>query len=304
MLSARRVDIQCGWPFSLSSACCSRISSYLPRHSKQYCSYNLLHFFFFQAEDGIRDIGVTGVQTCALPISQQMVEKVLELPEKTRFMVLAPVVRGRKGEYGKLFADLAEQGYARVRVDGELHELPVELNLDKNYKHDVEVVVDRLVVREGIERRLTDSVETALGLAEGLVLVETVERDGSGNLGESMLFSENFMCTNCGASIAEIQPRTFSFNSPHGACSRCDGLGSRLEIDPVLVVPNEDLSVNEGAVVPWANSQTEYHGSVLQGLAEKYGIDLDTRWCDLPEEHNKLILYGTEDERIYVSYRN
>jgi excinuclease ABC subunit A len=187
-------------------------------------------------------------------------------------------------------------------VDGELHELPVELNLDKNYKHDVEVVVDRLVVREGMERRLTDSVETALGLAEGLMLVETVERDGAG--GESMLFSETFTCTNCGASIAEIQPRTFSFNSPHGACSRCDGLGSRLEIDPVLVVPNEDLSVNEGAVVPWANSQTEYHGSVFQGLAEKYGRDLDARWCDLPEEHKKLILHGTDDERIYVSYRN
>ena len=243
---------------------------------------------------------------CGFPVAsstpQQMVEKVLELPEKTRFMVLAPVVRGRKGEYGKLFTDLAEQGYARVRVDGELHELPVELNLDKNYKHDIEVVVDRLVVREGMERRLTDSVETALGLAEGLMLVETVERDGAG--GESMLFSESFTCTNCGASIAEIQPRTFSFNSPHGACSRCDGLGSRLEIDPVLVVPNEDLSVNEGAVVPWANSQTEYHGSVFQGLAEKYRIDLDARWCDLPEEHKKLILHGTDDERIYVSYRN
>ena len=243
---------------------------------------------------------------CGFPVAsstpQQMVEKVLELPEKTRFMVLAPVVRGRKGEYGKLFTDLAEQGYARVRVDGELHELPVELNLDKNYKHDVEVVVDRLVVREGMERRLTDSVETALGLAEGLMLVETVERNGVS--GESMLFSETFTCTNCGASIAEIQPRTFSFNSPHGACSRCDGLGSRLEIDPVLVVPNEDLSVNEGAVVPWANSQTEYHGSVFQGLGEKYGIDLDARWCDLPEEHKKLVLHGTDDERIYVSYRN
>ncbi len=242
---------------------------------------------------------------CGFPVasstSQQMVEKVLELPEKTRFMVLAPVVRGRKGEYGKLFADLAESGYARVRVDGELYELPVELNLDRNYKHDVEVVVDRLVVREGIERRLTDSIETALELADGLMLVETVGRDG---LGESMLFSENFTCTNCGASIAEIQPRTFSFNSPHGACSRCDGLGSRLEIDPVLVVPNEDLSVDEGAIVPWANSQTEYHGSVLQGLAEKYGIDLDTSWRDLPDEHKKLILYGTEGERIYVSYRN
>ncbi|MDQ4001203.1 MAG: excinuclease ABC subunit UvrA [Actinomycetota bacterium] len=233
---------------------------------------------------------------------QQMVEKVLELPEKTRFMVMAPVVRGRKGEYGKLFNDLTEQGYARVRVDGELYELPVELNLDRNYRHDVEVVVDRLVVREGIERRLTDSVEMALSLAEGLVQIETVERDGGA--GESMLFSESFTCTNCGASIAEIQPRTFSFNSPHGACSRCDGLGSRLEIDPDLVVPNGDLSVNEGAVVPWANSQTEYHGSVLQGLAEKYGIDLDAPWRDLPEEHKKRILFGTEGERIYVSYRN
>src|SRR3712207_335404 len=200
-----------------------------------------------------------------------------------------------------MFKDLAESGYARVRVDGELHELPVDLGLDKNYKHDIEVVVDRLVIREGIERRLTDSIETALKLAEGLVQVETVGGDG---VGESMLFSESFTCTNCGASIAEIQPRTFSFNSPHGACSRCDGLGSRLEIDPNLVVPNGDLSVNEGAVVPWANSQTEYHGSVLQGLAEKYGIDLDAPWRDLPEEHKKLILFGTGEERIYVSYRN
>ena len=234
---------------------------------------------------------------------QQMVEKVLTLPEKTRFMVLAPVVRGRKGEYGKMFKDLAEQGFARVRVDGETHELPVDLGLDKNYKHDIEVVVDRLVIRDGMERRLTDSIETALKLAEGLVQIETVEKDGSG-AGESMLFSESFTCTNCGASIAEIQPRTFSFNSPHGACDRCDGLGSRLEIDPALVVPNEDLSVNEGAVVPWANTQTEYHGSVLGALSEKYDADLNVPWRDLPEDHKKLILYGTDGERIYVSYKN
>src|SRR5215207_5239737 len=243
---------------------------------------------------------------CGFPVAsstpQQMVEKVLMLPEKTRFMVLAPVVRGRKGEYGRLFDDLTESGYARVRVDGELYELPVDLNLDRNYKHDIEVVVDRLVLRDGIERRLTDSVETALQLAEGLVLVETVEKDGAA--GEAMLFSESFTCTNCGASIAEIQPRTFSFNSPHGACSRCDGLGSRLEIDLDLVVPNEDPSVNEGAISPWANSQTEYHGSVLQGLAEKYDIDLNAPWWDLPEENKKLILFGTGDERIYVAYRN
>jgi excinuclease ABC subunit A len=242
---------------------------------------------------------------CGFPVAsstpQQMVEKVLGLPERTRFMVLAPVVRGRKGEYGRMFKELAESGYARIRVDGELHELPVDLGLDKNYKHDVEVVVDRLVIREGIERRLTDSIETALNLAEGLVQIETVERDGAG---ESMLFSESFTCTNCGAAIAEIQPRTFSFNSPHGACDRCDGLGSRLEIDPALVVPNEDLSVNEGAVVPWANSQTEYHASVLGALSEKYGIDLNVPWRDLPEEHRHLILFGTDGERIYVSYRN
>jgi excinuclease ABC subunit A len=242
---------------------------------------------------------------CGFPVAsstpQQMVEKVLTLPEKTRFLVLAPVVRGRKGEYGKQLNEYAEQGFARVRVDGEVHELPVDLGLDKNYKHDLDVVVDRLVIREGIERRLTDSVETALKLAEGLVQVETVERDGEG---ESMLFSENFTCTNCGASIAEIQPRTFSFNSPHGACDRCDGLGSRLEIDPALVVPNEDLSVNEGAVVPWANSQTEYHASVLGALSEKYGIDLDVPWRDLDEYDRNLILFGTNGERIYISYSN
>nr|WP_269479214.1 excinuclease ABC subunit UvrA [Rubrobacter xylanophilus] len=243
---------------------------------------------------------------CGFPVArstpQQMVERVLALPERTRFMVLAPVVRGRKGEYGRLLRELAEEGYARVRVDGEVHELPVELELDKNRKHDIEVVVDRLVMREGIERRLTDSIETALGLAEGLVQVETVGRDGSP--GESMLFSESFTCTNCGASIAEIQPRTFSFNSPHGACDRCDGLGSRLEIDPELVVPNEGLSVNEGAIAPWANSQSEYHASVLAALSEKYGIDLDAPWRELPEEHRRLILYGTDGESIYVSYRN
>ena len=243
---------------------------------------------------------------CGFPVAssspQQMVEKVLALPEKTRFMVMAPVVRGRKGEYGKQMNEYAEQGFARIRVDGEVHELPVDLNLDKKYKHDIDVVVDRLVIRDGIERRLTDSIETALKLSEGLVQVETVERNGSGS--ESMLFSENFTCTNCGASIAEIQPRTFSFNSPHGACDRCDGLGSRLEIDPDLVVPNADLSVNEGAVVPWSGSQTEYHSSVLGALSEKYGIDLNVPWRDLPEEDRNTILHGTGGERIYVSYRN
>ena len=265
-------------------------------------TYDYLRLLFARA-------GRPHCHVCGFPVAsstpQQMVEKVLTLPEKTRFMVMAPVVRGRKGEYGKMFKDLADDGYARVRVDGELHELPVDLGLDKNYKHDVDVVVDRLTVRDGIERRLTDSIETALKLAEGLVQVETVERNGGGSeAGESMLFSENFTCTNCGASIAEIQPRTFSFNSPHGACDRCEGLGSRLEIDPDLVVPNADLSVNEGAVVPWAGSQSEYHSSVLGALSEKYGIDLNVPWRELPEDHRHTILFGTGGERIYVSYKN
>jgi excinuclease ABC subunit A len=261
-------------------------------------AYDYLRLLFARA-------GRPHCHVCGFPVAsstpQQMVEKVLALPERTRFMVLAPVVRGRKGEYGKLFKDFAEQGFARVRVDGELHELPVDLGLDKNYKHDVELVVDRLVIREGIERRLTDSIETALKEADGLVLIETVEGDGAG---ESMLFSETFTCTNCGASIAEIQPRTFSFNSPHGACERCDGLGSRLEIDPDLVVPNEDLSINEGALVPWSNTSSDYYASVLLGLSEKYGLDLNTPWRDLPERHQKMVLFGTDEGRIYVSYRN
>ncbi|MBA2691849.1 MAG: excinuclease ABC subunit UvrA [Rubrobacter sp.] len=243
---------------------------------------------------------------CGFPVAsstpQQMVEKVLTLPEKTRFMVMAPVVRGRKGEYGKMFKELAEDGYARVRVDGELYELPVDLNLDKKYKHDIEVVVDRLAMREGIERRLTDSVETALRLAEGLVQIETVEKNGGG--AESMLFSENFSCTNCGASIAEIQPRTFSFNSPHGACDRCDGLGSRLEIDPEMVVPNGDLSINEGALAPWANSSSEYQNSILWALTDKYGVDPDIPWRDLSDEKKNLVLHGTDGDKIYISYRN
>ncbi|WP_119070806.1 excinuclease ABC subunit UvrA [Rubrobacter indicoceani] len=242
---------------------------------------------------------------CGFPVSsstpQQMVEKVLTLPEKTRFLVSAPVVRGRKGEYGKMLKEFAEQGYARVKVDGEVHELPVDLDLDKKYKHDIEVVIDRLSMREGIERRLTDSIETALRLAEGLVQIETVEKDGPG---ETMLFSESFSCTNCGASIAEIQPRTFSFNNPHGACDRCDGLGSRLEIDPDLVIPNEDLSINDGAIAPWANSSSEYQDSILWALTDKYRVDLDAAWRDLPDEHKDTILNGTGGERIYISYRN
>ena len=165
-----------------------------------------------------------------------------------------------------------------------MHELPVDLGLDKNYKHDIEVVVDRLVIRDGIERRLTDSIETALNLAEGLVQIETVEREGTG---ESMLFSESFTCTNCGASIAEIQPRTFLFNSPHGACDRCDGLGSRLEIDPALVVPNEDLGVNEGAVLPGRTRIPSTTGA-CSARSPRIWIDLDVPWRDLPEEHRHL----------------
>jgi excinuclease ABC subunit A len=243
---------------------------------------------------------------CGEPVAsstpQQMVEKILELPEKTRFMVMAPVVRGRKGEYKELFRDLAEEGYARVRIDGEVYELPVDINLDFNVNHDIEVVVDRLVAREGMERRLTDAVEISLRIAEGLVLVETVPHEGKAG---SMLFSESFTCTECGASIAEIQPRTFSFNSPYGACQGCHGLGSMLQVDPELVIPNDELSIEEGAIVPWADpSPNGYRASVLEALSEKYGIDFDVPWRELPEEHRRLVLYGTGGDSIYLSYRN
>src|SRR5207248_5769259 len=218
-------------------------------------------------------IGVPHCPNCGEIVTrqtpQQIVDRVLELPDGTRFQVLAPVVRGRKGEYEGLLEELAQQGFVRARIDGEIHELSEKVKLARYEMHTIEVIVDRLVRRDGIERRLTDSLETALRLAEGVAEVQLVPRDGQGEE-ETLTFSQHLACPVCGRSFDELAPRSFSFNSPYGACAHCVGLGTRYEVDPELVVPNPDLSIEEGAISPWAGNKSEYFRRVLDAVAETY----------------------------------
>jgi excinuclease ABC subunit A len=236
---------------------------------------------------------------------QQIVDRVMELPEGTRFQILAPVVRGRKGEYESLLSDLSGQGYVRARIDGETVQidefLAGEDRLARYEQHDIEVVIDRLVLREGIDRRLTDSLETALQLAEGVAQIEIVPSDGED--GETLTFSQHLGCPVCGASYEEPAPRNFSFNSPYGACETCDGLGTTFEVDPELVIPDVDLSVNDGAIAPWRSAHTQYFTRMLETVAEANDIDLDTSWSSLPAKHQKVLLHGTSG-RLTVKYRN
>jgi excinuclease ABC subunit A len=252
-------------------------------------------------------IGQPHCHICGKPIAgqsaEQIIDQVMELPEGTRFMVMAPIVRGRKGEYGKQLEELRSEGFARAKVDGELRSLEEGIVLDKKFKHDISVVVDRLVMRGEVRKRLADSIETAVALADGMVEVETVPREGEGEP-TTLLFSEKFACPDHGPSIPELEPRIFSFNAPHGACERCTGLGSQMEIDPDLVVPDPSLTIGEGALLPWANSASNYYEQITQAIAETYGIDLECPWEALPEEQQDLYLYGTGEERIQVSYRN
>ena len=234
---------------------------------------------------------------------QQIVDRVLELPEGTRFQVLAPVVRGRKGTYDTLLADLAGQGYARAIVDGELHELTDEVDLARYEQHTIQVVVDRLVNREGIERRLTDSLETALGLAEGVAEVQIVPRDGE-DPPELLTFSQHLACPACGRSYEELAPRSFSFNSPYGACPHCDGLGTRFEVDPDLVVPNPDLSLAEGVIAPWSSARTQYFSRLVEAVAKEHDVPLDEPWRDLTAAQQRLVLHGKGAGRVKVRYKN
>ncbi len=247
-------------------------------------------------------IGHPHCHNCGEPIhaqsAEQIIDQVLTLPEGERFMVLAPVVRGRKGEYGKLFDELRNEGFTRVKVDGELHRLEEESTLDKKFKHDISVVVDRLVMRPDVRKRLADSIETAVGLAEGMVEIETVDDSNV------RTYSERFACLKCGTSMPELEPRMFSFNSPHGACERCTGLGSQMEIDPELVVPDPTLTLGEGAILPWSTSASNYYEQMTQAIAERYEVDMDTPWNELPEEARDCFLFGTNGDRIYISYRN
>ncbi len=235
-------------------------------------------------------IGVPHCPTCGRMISaqtvQQMVDRVLAQPSGTRLLVLAPVVRGRKGEYKKLFFDLARQGFTRVRVNGTGHELPAEIELDRNRKHTIEVVVDRLVVRDTLGARLADSLETALRLAEGVALVEPVGE------GAPMLFSERLACASCGISFPEVAPRMFSFNSPYGACPECSGIGTRFEIDPDLLVPNPDRSLKAGALAAWHGRETPYFRRTLEVLAKRHGFSLDTPWAKLKKSVRDVVLRG------------
>jgi excinuclease ABC subunit A len=249
-------------------------------------------------------VGRPHCPVCGKPITGQsqesIVDQILQLPEKTKFTVNAPVVRDRKGEYKDVFEELRNEGFTRVKVDGEQRLLEEEIKLDKKFKHTIEVVVDRLTMKPDLRTRLAQSVETAAQLAEGLVAIDVVDEDNP----RSLLFSERFACPDHGVSLPELQPRIFSFNSPHGACPRCTGLGAQQEIDPDLLVPDPTLSIEEGALVPWAVGNSGFYESVIQAIADRYEIPLDEPWESLTDEEQDLFLYGTEGERVYVSYRN
>ncbi len=278
-------------------------------------------------------VGKPHCPICGRPIvgqsAEQIIDQVMELAEGSRFMVLAPVVRGRKGEYGKLLEELRTDGFTRVKIDDRVRMLEESIVLDKRYKHDISVVVDRLVMRHDVRKRLADSIETAVGLADGLIEIEIVgsakaedetqhtkgakgARAPSGQIlpgvapepGTVFTFSERFACPEHGPSLVELEPRIFSFNSPHGACDRCTGLGSMMEIDPELVVPDPTLSIGEGALAPWANSVSNYYEQVTDAIAELYDIDLEAPWQDLSDEQRDVFLNGTGGEAVQVTYRN
>ncbi len=252
-------------------------------------------------------VGHPFCHNCGAPIegqsAEQIIDQVMELEEGTRFMVLAPVVRGRKGEYGKLFEELRADGFARAKVNGELLTLDETPVLDKKYKHDISVVVDRLVMRPDLRKRLADSIESAVGLADGIVEIEIVAREGEDD-GRTLLFSEKFACLSCGSSMPELEPRIFSFNSPHGACERCTGLGAQMEIDPDLVIPDPSLSISEGVIAPWAGSSSQYYDQITSAIAEQYDVDVTIPWNRLPDEQRDLFLLGTGGERVFVTYTN
>ena len=249
-------------------------------------------------------IGIPHCPECGKEIKRQsvdqMVDQIMELPEGTRLQLLAPVVRGRKGEHTKVFDRAKRSGYVRARVDGSLYELTEEIKLDKNIKHNIEIVVDRLVVKPGIERRLTDSVENVLELAEGLLMVDVID-------GETVNFSQSFACPDCGVSISEIEPRSFSFNNPFGACPVCFGLGYKMEFDPELMIPDRTLSINAGAiqVMGWQSSSEEgsFTNALLQALSKEYQFDLDTPVEELSEKVFQILMYGTNGKEVKVHYK-
>ena len=247
-------------------------------------------------------IGKPHCPKCGKEIRQQTIDQIIDqlmlLPEGTKLMILAPVVRARKGEYVKVFEDARRSGYVRVRVDGSMYELSEEIKLDKNKKHTIEVVVDRVVIKDGIMRRLADSVETAASLANGLVIADVVSEN------RQILFSQNYACPDCGISIEELTPRMFSFNTPYGACPKCDGLGMQLLVDPDLIIPDDSLSINGGAIkaTGWGSGSDSIAAMYYNALAEKYGFTLDTPISELPDGVKDILLYGSKGEKLDLSY--
>ena len=238
---------------------------------------------------------------CGKPITQQtvdqMIDKIMEQPERTKMLIMAQVVRGKKGEHKKILEHIRREGYVRVRIDGEVHDISEDIQLEKNKKHTIDVVIDRLVVREGIEGRLADSLETALKLGNGVVYIQIVA-------GELLMFSENFACVDCGISLPEITPRMFSFNNPYGACPVCMGLGSHREFDEHLVIPNKALSVGEGVFAPLSKNRNAYSMCVMDAVLKEYGYTLDTPWQDIDKSTQKLLLHGAGSEKFRFHYTN
>ena len=243
----------------------------------------------------------TGLPIESMTVSQ-MVDQTMALPEGTRLFLLAPIVRGRKGEYRKEFAELLKNGFQRVKVDGSFHELEDPPVLDKKLKHDIDVVIDRVVVREGMEQRLAESFETALGLAAGIAIAEYADAPEDGRAPERITYSANFACPVSGFTIPEIEPRLFSFNNPFGACPACDGLGSQLKIDPELVVPDKDLTLLDGAIAAWAKSASPYQTQTLQALSAHYRFDLKKKWNQLAQDVQHIVLFGTGEEEVDFVY--
>lgn len=256
--------------------------------------YDYLRLFYARVGRAICPEHGTEIQSQTV---EQMVDRVMEYPERTRIQILAPMVQGRKGEHVKLLEDIRKQGFVRVRVNGDTRDLSEEIKLEKNKKHNIEVVVDRIVVKPDAASRLADSLETALRLADGKVIVDVMEQ-------EELLFSEHHACAICGFSIGELEPRIFSFNSPFGACPECDGLGVKLEVDPDMVVPDVTLPLADGAVAAWEPKSSTYYPQLLESACRHFGIRMDLPFEELPEEHAKIVMYGSQGEKIQFRYEN
>src|SRR3954469_22526924 len=251
-------------------------------------------------------VGIPHSPATGLPIESQtvsqMVDRVLALPEKTRLYLLAPVVRGRKGEYRKEIAEFQKKGFQRLKIDGEYYAIDDVPTLDKKFKHDIDVVVDRIVVRPDIAARLSDSLETALDLADGIALVEWADEKQETGEARRITFSSKFACPVSGFTIAEIEPRLFSFNNPFGACPTCSGIGHEMRIDAALVVPDESATLKRGALPPWAKSPSPFSAQPLGALARHYKVSTTTKWAELPDNVRQVILHGSKSETIRFAY--